>query len=273
MLPFLLIIWDNNGMALESMYKRELEVAENIARQAGNIMLNYFDGEQEREIKEDGTPVTIADKMINTMAIEEILKAFPDDGVVGEEESSNDTSSSRLWFCDPIDGTKPFTWGVPTAVFSLGLVIDNKPTLGVVYDPFLNRLFTGISGHGSYCNDEKLQVSKEDLTTGLVAATGSVERMIKSPPTYLTKLVNSGVQMTCFSGGIYKSTLVARGRLAGYIEAKVSPHDIAAIDVIVTEAGGRLSTIDGQSLDYRQGFSSAIVSNGVVHDKLIELAA
>lgn len=259
-------------MTFEGDYSKELEVAKDIARQAGNMMLHYFDGEQKREIKDDGTPVTIADKMINSMAIKEILKVFPDDGVVGEEESSSDISGQRLWFCDPIDGTKPFTWGVPTAVFSLGLVIDNKPILGVVYDPFLNNLFTGITGHGSYLNDNKLQVSKDDLTTGLVAATGSIERMVKSPPTYLTNLVDSGVQMACFSGGIYKSTLVARGRLAGYIEAKVSPHDIAAIDVIVTEAGGRVTTIDGQLLDYRQGFNSAIVSNGVVHDKLIGLA-
>ena len=92
----------------------------------------------------------------------------------------------------------------------------------------------GITGHGSYSNDEKLQVSKDNLTTGLVPATGSVERMVQSPPAYLTNLVNLGVQMTCFSGGIYKSTLVARGRLAGYIKVKVSPHDIAVINVIFT---------------------------------------
>jgi fructose-1,6-bisphosphatase/inositol monophosphatase family enzyme len=79
--------------------------------------------------------------------------------------------------------------------------------------------------------------------------------------------------MACFSGGIYKSTLVAKGKLVVYIEAKVSPHDIAAIYVIVTEAGGRVSTIDGRPLNYLKGFNSAIVSNDVVHDKLIELAA
>lgn len=260
-------------MTFESGFERELELATTIAKQAGNIMLQYFEGDQQREIKEDGTPVTIADKIINRMAIEEILKVFPEDGIVGEEESSNDVSTRRLWFCDPIDGTKPFTWGVPTAVFSLGLIIDEKPTLGIVYDPFTNQLYKGISGRGSYCNGKKLQVSDKDLTQGVVAATGSVERMVKSPPTYITNLVNSGVQMACFSGGIYKSTLVAKGKLVGYIEAKVQPHDLAAIDVIVNEAGGRVTTIDGEPLNYRQGFNSAIVSNGVVHDKLIELAS
>lgn len=260
-------------MTYESEFNQELEVAISIAKQAGNIILEYFDSDQQRQTKEDGTPVTIADKIINHMAIEEILKAFPDDGVVGEEESSSDTDRKRLWFCDPIDGTKPFTWGVPTAVFSLGLIIDNVPTLGVVYDPFLGHLFTGIAGHGSYCNDERLQVSSDGLDSGFIAVTTDMKRIVKSPPNYIINLVNSGAQIAGFSGGIYKSTLVARGRIAAYIEAKVAPHDIAAIHTIVTEAGGRVSSIDGRPLSYKEGFTSAIISNGIVHDKLVDLAA
>ncbi len=259
-------------MIYESEFNPELEVAVRVARQAGNVILEYFDSDQQRQTKEDGTPVTIADKIINHMAIQEILKAFPDDGVVGEEESSEDTNRKRLWFCDPIDGTKPFTWGVPTAVFSLGLVIDDKPTLGVVYDPFLDHMFTGIIGHGSYCNDERLKVSSDSLDSGFIAVTTDMKRIVNSPPVYVTNLVNSGANIAGFSGGIYKSTLVARGRIAAYIEAKVAPHDIAAIHTIVTEAGGRVSSINGQPLSYTAGFTSAIISNGIVHDKLIELA-
>jgi fructose-1,6-bisphosphatase/inositol monophosphatase family enzyme len=70
-------------MTFESRFDQELEIAIDIAKRAGNIMLQYFDGDQQREIKEDGTPVTIADKIINRMAIEEILKVFPEDGIVG----------------------------------------------------------------------------------------------------------------------------------------------------------------------------------------------
>jgi fructose-1,6-bisphosphatase/inositol monophosphatase family enzyme len=260
-------------MTFGSEFDRERELAVRIARQAGNMMLNYFDGKQQREIKADGTPVTIADKLINSMAIQEILKVFPDDGIVGEEESANGRNHRRLWFCDPIDGTKPFTWGVPTSVFSLGLVVDGTPVLGVVYDPYLDKLYEGIAGLGSYCNDRKLQVSRDDLKTGFIIATGSVERMVQSPPLYLKRLVEAGVQMACFSGGIYKSTLVAKGKMAGYIESKVSPHDLAAIDVIVTEAGGRVSTMSGEKLDYINGFTNAIISNGIVHDELVRFAS
>jgi len=259
-------------MTPESIYNQELDLAVGIAKQAGDVMLRYFDGDQKREIKDDGTPVTIADKIINSMVIREISKLFPQDGIVGEEESSNIDGAERLWFCGPIDGTKPFTWGVPTAVFSLGLVINNKPILGVVFDPFLDNLYVGISGCGSYCNEKILQVSAEDLSQGIVAVTSSVERIIKSPPTYLMNLIEAGIQTAPFSGGIYKSTLVARGKIVAYIESEVSPHDLAAIDVIVTEAGGKVTTIDGQQLNYEKGFNSAIISNGIVHDKLVGLA-
>lgn len=259
-------------MNFSSSYDDELELAIDIAKIAGDIMLQYFNGEQQRETKDDGTPVTIADKMINRMAIEEIAKRYPADGIIGEEESSTKDGTKRLWYCDPIDGTKPFTWGVPTAVFSLGLVVDNKPTLGVILDPFLNNLFIGVMGKGSYCNDVKLHVSDENLLQGTVAVTSSPERLVASPPKYITNLITAGIRTAPFSGGIYKSTLVARGRTVAYIESKVRPHDLAAIDVIVTEAGGKVSTIEGYPLDYAQGFESAIVSNGVVHDELVALA-
>ncbi len=106
------------------MYTQELDVAKKISKQSGTIMLEYFDGDQQRKMKQDGSPVTVADTAINAMVIAELSKAFPGDIVIGEEESTGGYGLGRRWFCDPIDGTKAFTWGVPTAMFSLGLVVD-----------------------------------------------------------------------------------------------------------------------------------------------------
>ena len=94
-------------------------------------MRQYFDIDQEGEWKDDGTPVTIADTAINRLVIERIVEAFPEDGVIGEEESNTEYGMGRKWFCDPIDGTKAYTWGVATAMFSLGLVVDGVPVAGV----------------------------------------------------------------------------------------------------------------------------------------------
>jgi fructose-1,6-bisphosphatase/inositol monophosphatase family enzyme len=148
-----------------------LEFAKGLAKQAGQIMLDYFDGDQQVEIKADNSPVTIADKTINDLVINEIAKAYPDHGVVGEEASTDKQDQEYVWFCDPVDGTKAFTWGLPTAMFSLALVTKGRPVMGVAYDPFLKRMFTAVKGQGAFCNGEKISVSSLDLYTGVRAAT------------------------------------------------------------------------------------------------------
>jgi len=253
-------------------YHHELEVATQIAQTSGDIMLRYFDGDQQKEIKTDGSPVTVADTAINDLVIRELAKAFPNDGVVGEEASTDNISQERLWFCDPIDGTKGYVWGVPTAMFSLGLVVGHEPVMGVAYDPFLNRLYTGIVGEGSFCNSNRLHVTDETLSLGTVAVTSSVKQLVQSPSRVVRKLVEQDVQLATFSGAVYKSTLVASGKLVAYIEDGVNPHDMAAVQVIVSEAGGKITAIDGSSLDYRQPFKGALVSNALVHDELIGMA-
>src|SRR6185369_10621469 len=107
----------------------------------------------------DGTPVTIADTTINSMVIAELQKEFPEDLIIGEEESTGDYGMGRRWICDPLDGTAAFVAGVPTSMFSLCLVVDGMPTVAVTYEPHRKQLFTAIRGEGSYCNGKKLQVS------------------------------------------------------------------------------------------------------------------
>lgn len=253
-------------------YRHELQVATELARKAGDVMLAYFDVDQQRQIKHDGTPITIADTKINALAMKTLTKAFPDYGMVGEEGNTADISQDKLWFCDPIDGTKAYTWGVPTAMFSLGLIVGNEPMLGVAYDPFLKRLYTGIRGQGSFCNGIRLKVSDEDLTTGIVAITSSVREIATNTPELIRGLIAANVQMASFSGGIYKGTLVACGKVVAYTQAWSFPHDVAALHTIVTEAGGKVSAVDGGLLDYRKGFRGALISNGKVHEQIVTMA-
>jgi fructose-1,6-bisphosphatase/inositol monophosphatase family enzyme len=189
-------------------FRKELIFATLVAKKAGAIMRQYFDGDQQVGIKEDGSPVTIADKMINTLVIEELKTAFPEDGLIGEEESTAEYGDGRKWFCDPIDGTKAFTWGTPTAMFSLALVIDGQPVMGVAYDPFLERLYTGIKGEGSFCNDKQLHVSKVPLTQGVVAVSSDA-LLISRGIQHIQKLDRQGVRLAAFSGAVCKSVLVS----------------------------------------------------------------
>ncbi len=255
---------------MESKYSKELEVAQAVARQAGVIMKKYFfSQDQDIKIKDDGSPVTIADTAINRMVIEELQKNF-DDGIIGEEESTAEYGLGRRWFCDPIDGTKAFVWGVPTSMFSLGLVIDGVPQFGVIYDPYLDLFFWGAKGEGSYCNEQKLEVKNATLSGERVAITSTAHRIIDKPE-LAKKLLAEKVDIVLCSGAVFKSSLVAKGKLVAYIEAGVGAHDMAAVQVIIEEAGGKVTGFGGELLNYSKPFKGAVVSNGIVHEQLIEM--
>jgi fructose-1,6-bisphosphatase/inositol monophosphatase family enzyme len=260
-------------MAEYNKFKAELIAAERLAREAGKVMLKYFDTDQQAQIKPDGSPVTIADTTINQMVLEELGRHFPRDGVIGEEASSKDISQARLWYCDPIDGTKAYRWGSPTAMFSLGLLENGKPVLGVAYDPFAKKMFTATTGQGAFVNGEPIRVSDQTIDTGFIAVSSNISKAVVEQPGYLVGLAQQKAELTVLSGAVFKSCLVATGRCAGYLEDVVGPHDIAAVDVIVTEAGGKVTGWDGQPLDYKNGFTGAILSNGVVHEELLKIAA
>lgn len=259
------------GHMQQDDYRQELQVGTDLAKKAGEIIRVHFDTGQQRQIKQDGTPVTIADTAINALAMEALSKAFPSDGMVGEEGSTEDISQERLWFCDPLDGTKGYTWGLPTAMFSLGLIVGDQPVLGIAYDPFLDRLYTGIRGQGSFCNGERLHVSDEDLANGIVATVSSIALVVTDPPKVVKELVAANVELASFSGAVYKGSLVARGKLVAYIEERTWPHDVAALHTIITEAGGCISAPSGGVLDYRKGFRGALISNGKVHDQIVAM--
>jgi fructose-1,6-bisphosphatase/inositol monophosphatase family enzyme len=250
-------------------YKEELEVAKSIAKEAGQIMLKYLDADQEVEIKEDNSQVTIADKLINSLVIQRLTARFPDDGVIGEEESNVEYGEGRIWFCDPIDGTEAFIWGVPTAMFSLALVMDGAPVLGVVYDPFLNRLYEAVQKQGSFCNGVSFKVSTNKLDGGLVAITSNALKIIKRPD-YLINLIEKQARFAVFNGAVYKSCLVARGKAEAYFEDGINAHDIAAVQIIVEESGGKVTNPKGEKLDYTKPFKGAIISNKIVHEEMVK---
>lgn len=261
----------NAEVASNPLFIRENFVAVMLAKKAGTIMLHHFDRDQHVQTKQDGSPVTIADTRINDLVVEQIGRLFPDDGVIGEEASSDKTDQKRVWYCDPIDGTSAYVSGVPTAMFSLGLVVDNEPVLGVTYDPFLRRMFRAVAGEGAKLNGHPVHVNRLSLDAGIVAVTSRIATAERPHPEYLSTLATKGVTLALYSGAVHKSMGVASGRLTAYLEGGVGPHDMAASDIIIREAGGSITGLDGQPLDYRGGFQGAIVSNGLVHGEIVSL--
>jgi myo-inositol-1(or 4)-monophosphatase len=256
---------------MKSVYQRELEFARELAREAGDIMRKYFDGDQQTQIKGDGTPVTIADTTINKLVIERIAAQFPGDGVVGEEESTAEYGMGRRWICDPLDGTFPFTIGVPTSTFSLAFVVDGRPVMGVAYHPQLDHTYWAVHGGGAFCDDRRLKVSADNIESATIATPAEYvsSRFIGS--TFMNKVLALEKRLAIFDGAVMRGCLVASGHMAGFPHPMVKPHDIAAAHLLVEEAGGKVTGLKGEPIDYSKYFEGAILSNGVVHDDLLAL--
>jgi myo-inositol-1(or 4)-monophosphatase len=161
-------------------------------------------------------------------------------------------------------------------MFSLGLVVDGVPVVGVAYDPFLDLLYEATQGGGgSLCNGKPIHVSSEGIAGASIAVSGSPEKVLdsSSQAALLTRLVAKKARIVGFSGSVYRACLVARGRLAGYVEKNINTHDLAAVEMILKNAGGMITDFEGKQLDYSKAFKGAVISNSVVHADLLECVA
>ncbi len=152
-------------------YTSELEIAKELAKQAGGIMLQYFNSAAANPtLKSDRTIVTKADTEINDLVIRVLADKTPTYSVWGEEQSSIINGSEYTWVCDPVDGTQPFSKVIPISTFSLALVNkDGQSVLGVVYDPFQDRLYEAAIGQGAFLNGNKIQVSSKSNLEGALS--------------------------------------------------------------------------------------------------------
>jgi len=251
-------------------YKKELEFATEMAKLAGGIMKKYYRNNQQVEIKSDLSPVTIADKEINHLLIEHVQRQFSNHGVLGEEESwENDRNN--LWVCDPIDGTVPYILHVPTSVFSLALVIDGVPVVAVVYNPWVDELYTAVKGEGAYRNEELIHVSERKWGAGVrISAPLTIEGGL-IPPEEVKALFKQKIYVSSVFGLVHGCMTVADGAIEARIFSYHTPHDIAAAKLIVEEAGGKVTDLQGDDQRYDRRINGAIVTNGLVHDELLKL--
>lgn len=253
--------------------KEYLEFAKNMAEEAGKLMQHYYRLDHEIEIKDDSSPVTIADKTINTMLIKKVKLLFPGHGVMGEEESYK-AESEYLWVCDPIDGTVAYIQHVPTSVFSLALVVNGEPVVAVVCNPWTNDLYHAVKNGGAFRGDEPIKVSsrkwgEDTLLVGSSHRSRSIE--LFDHPDFISKLREQKIHISNFPGSVFKGCLIAEGSLDGRTFMHNGAHDIAAVKLIIEEAGGSVTDLNGKEQPYNRPINGAIMSNGLIHNELIEL--
>jgi fructose-1,6-bisphosphatase/inositol monophosphatase family enzyme len=249
-----------------------LEFAKAIANRAGEIMRSYYRSNQQVEMKADDSPVTAADKAINSLLIEEIKKQFPEHGVLGEEESWQ-SEKETLWVCDPIDGTKAFILQIPVSMFSLALVIDGVPVLAVAYNPFTNELFSAVKNEGAFLNDVAIHVSKRKWGQGTKLAKSDSERAPKhllGDLSVVDSLKAENVSTNSCPGAVFRGCNVAAGSFDGGVFYGDTAHDIAAVKLIIEEAGGKVTAMNGDEQSYNTAINGAVFTNGLIHEQLVQ---
>jgi myo-inositol-1(or 4)-monophosphatase len=250
---------------------KQLGFAVELAREAGEIMKNSVRKELKIEVKEDKTIVTDVDKRINSMVIEAIQKEYPKHNILAEEYSPRSKNSEYTWVCDPVDGTMVFSKGIPMSVFSIALVENSISSIGVIYDPFHDKMFTGVYDNGARLNNDKISVSTEYSLQGAVigmAAWKSAQRDIRRS---YSAFIDRGASVLMLGSIAQMGALVASGELSASLHPARMPYDTAAAKVIVTEAGGRVTSLSGTSQSYDGPIEGAILSNRLLHDKLVEI--
>lgn len=249
----------------------DLNFAKDLAQQAGEIMRQYFTMGVAHDLKDDNSPVTEADTKINNLVIEQVKQHYPEDGVIGEEDSFN-TGASNVWVVDPIDGTMPFLRGIPINVFSLAYVVNGKPVVGVLYDPHMDRMFYASSGQGAFVNDQKISVSDtKELAGAYIAHEG--HKLLKNID-FRSKLMPMRTRVFSYGCIAYSYAMLAAGQFDAVIFPVKNAWDVAAAKIIVEEAGGVTSDMRGHKQDYNKDTGGMIASaTPEIHQQLIDIYA
>src|SRR6202041_1538402 len=245
-----------------------------IAREAGALLMHYFQKHIKIEYKGDADLVTAADRASEALIRERIQQQFPGHDVLGEEQGLNDQGSDYRWYVDPLDGTTNFAHGYP--VFCVSRALEYRESqkqaqriAGVVYDPTRDELFSAEQGKGAHLNGQPIRVSQAtELKQCLVATGFPSHKRHKNPNIFFYH------QITLRTHGVRRAGSaaldlcnVASGRFDGFWEFNLNPWDTAAGVLIVEEAGGKVSRFDGSP--FQLNSSETLASNGLVHDALL----
>jgi histidinol-phosphatase len=230
----------------------DLALALRLADAADAISLDRFRALDLRvETKPDLTPVTDADRAVESALLELLGRERPDDGVLGEEHGARTGSSGRRWIVDPIDGTRNFLRGIPVWATLIALEQDGEPTVGVASAPALGRRWWARSAEGAYADGMPLRVSRVRRIEDAVVAYAAVNERTGA-------LLKAAWHARGF-GDFWQHVLVAEGSVDVALDEATAPWDVAAVRVIVEEAGGRCAIVGG-----------LVSTNGLLHDDVLE---
>lgn len=248
---------------------KELDTAIIAAKKAGKVLMKFFKTQLKITQKKDKSFVTNADLAAENIILKTLNKEFPKYSFYSEEKGASKNKSEYCWYIDPLDGTHNFLHKLPLFATSIALAKGNKFILGVIYLPITDELFYAEKGRGAFLNGKRIFVSKNKLLDsmcflpgGVTHNKGDISKLVKISENYCKDIRIIG---SCAISLVY----LASGRSEFYIKSKITPHDTGAGKVILEEAGGKLTQIDGKEFTTKS--NNFIASNNVFHKELLEI--
>ena len=247
-------------------------IARELAIKGRAILKTGFHQRISIEFKGRINPVTNVDLQSERLITRTIAKKFPTHTILTEEGANSTGSAGVRWVIDPLDGTVNFAHGFPVYCVSIGIEIDGRLAGGAVFDPERNELFWAVSGGGAFLNKKRIRVTSESrlerclMATGFAYDIGTAKRNNLGLFARVAKKVQ-GVRRP--GSAAIDLCWLASGRLDGFWELKLAPWDTAAAKVVVDEAGGKTSRVDGSS--HTIFSEDLLATNGRIHRSMINL--
>ncbi|MFK8017697.1 MAG: inositol monophosphatase [Gammaproteobacteria bacterium] len=246
----------------------ELAAALRAAARAATIIQRYYRQGIAVETKADRSPVTKADREAETVISEVLLEAFPNYGFSGEEFGDVAADADNVWLVDPLDGTKSFVRGYPFVSTQIALIREGEFELGVSSAPMFNEVAAAQRSRGAHLNAEPLRVSDVSRIEDATLSTGNIGSLAMSRAWSAFGALVNDVHRIRGYGDFYHYHLLAAGRIDAVVESDVNILDIAALKVVVEEAGGRFTELTGAPVT--RDTTTVLATNGPLHDLLLE---
>lgn len=249
--------------------KKEREVATRAIKQAGKVSLENFRREKKVRKKEFKELVSNVDLKSEEIIIQEIKKNFPNHGVTSEESGTEGGRKDYTWIIDPIDGTHNYIYGQPAFGISIALAHKREVIMGLISLPFYDELFYAEKNNGAYLNGGQIEVSNRDKLDEAYILYDPQLHKREDMFSNLRKIYRESFTLRIMGCAVSDASSVAMGRADARIWHNTKTTDVAAGTLLVKEAGGKATDFSGNP--YKLGDAEVLVSNGKIHDELIEI--